>query len=573
MVDFEIRAHSLAGRIGRLRTNHGKIETPTILPVINPNSSIIAPFDLKKYGAQALITNSYILWKDFREEAAAKGVHNLLEFDGPIMTDSGAFQLMEYGDIDVSNEEIIEFQKKIGVDIGVILDIPVSSSDEETMAEGVKITIERAKQAQKIMDTDARLWAGPIQGNVHTKLLKKCANAMKRLPFQVHPIGSVVPLLREYRFAEHIKMIRTAKEILPKDRPIHLFGAGHPMFFSFAVAMGCDLFDSAAYAIFARERRYLTNSGTLDADGLEYMPCSCSACNAVKVGKEMTEKQLAEHNLYATFREMNEIKQHINEGTLFELLEQRASAHPAMYAAMKALVKEQKYLSQYDAVTGRHFLECSEFSKKNPIIKGAKERSKRVKSGFMVDMPIFGKVSSEIYNCFPFSQSTFANVKQDDLVIRKASPDEEVRGASKYWYGADVFPEKLAIKRSPRTGRIREVYEASDSYSLLASVRANDFMLILHGASKQLHAKTKYPAHRIAVDDDEEVHKLISQGKNVFAKHVAELDKTIKAGQCVLVVTKKDELLASGTAMLAAPEIKDFDRGMAVEVRWVNKSA
>ena len=93
--NFEIIDRDLAGRIGRLKTGHGTIETPTILPVINPNRLVIAPNELKNYGAEALITNSYILWKDYRQEAIDGGVHNFLDYNGPVMTDSGAFQLMQ----------------------------------------------------------------------------------------------------------------------------------------------------------------------------------------------------------------------------------------------------------------------------------------------------------------------------------------------------------------------------------------------------------------------------------------------------------------------------------------------
>ena len=111
MVDFQIKSRDLAARIGRLKTNHGTIETPNIFPVINPNQQLIKPSEMEKIGAETVITNSYILWKNHQEEVLAKGIHNFLDYNGPIMTDSGAFQLMEYGDVEVSNSEIIDFQK------------------------------------------------------------------------------------------------------------------------------------------------------------------------------------------------------------------------------------------------------------------------------------------------------------------------------------------------------------------------------------------------------------------------------------------------------------------------------
>jgi len=69
--------------------------------------------------------------------------------------------------------------------------------------------------------------------------------------------------MERYNYPVLIDMIATTKRNLPLDRPLHLFGAGHPMMFSLAVALGCDLFDSASYALYAKDDRYLTTSGTL----------------------------------------------------------------------------------------------------------------------------------------------------------------------------------------------------------------------------------------------------------------------------------------------------------------------
>ena len=74
-------------------------------------------------------------------------------------------------------------------------------------------------------------------------------------------------------------MILTAKKGLPLERPLHLFGAGHPSMFALAVALGCDLFDSAAYALYARENRYMTENGTWRLNDLDYFPCSCPRCS------------------------------------------------------------------------------------------------------------------------------------------------------------------------------------------------------------------------------------------------------------------------------------------------------
>ena len=123
---FEITHKACAGRIGRLETPHGDIETPTIMPVVNPNIQTIKPSELRDFGARIIITNSYIIYRrpELKERALSEGLHSLLGFDGPIMTDSGSYQLSVYGEVEVNNREIVEFQQEIGSDIGVPLDIP-----------------------------------------------------------------------------------------------------------------------------------------------------------------------------------------------------------------------------------------------------------------------------------------------------------------------------------------------------------------------------------------------------------------------------------------------------------------
>jgi 7-cyano-7-deazaguanine tRNA-ribosyltransferase len=84
--------------------------------------------------------------------------------------------------------------------------------------------------------------------------------------------------MENYRYDVLVDMIAAAKMNLPLERPLHLFGAGHPTMFALAVAMGCDLFDSAAYALYAREGRYMTESGTWRLGELDYLPCQCPKC-------------------------------------------------------------------------------------------------------------------------------------------------------------------------------------------------------------------------------------------------------------------------------------------------------
>jgi archaeosine tRNA-ribosyltransferase (EC 2.4.2.-) len=135
-IQFEVMHKDIAGRVGRLTVGDKRIRTPALLPVVNPHIQIITPAEMAAMGIEGLITNAYIFSKsaDFREEALSRGLHSVLGFDGLIMTDSGSFQLSVYGSVDTTNETTISFQRDIGSDIWVPLDIPTHpDSPRETV--------------------------------------------------------------------------------------------------------------------------------------------------------------------------------------------------------------------------------------------------------------------------------------------------------------------------------------------------------------------------------------------------------------------------------------------------------
>jgi len=104
---FELREKDGLARTGTLITPRGSVKTPTLMPVLNPNISLIPASVMKKFGCEMVITNSYI----FRNSGISRDVHEVLGFDGPIMTDSGTFQSHVYGSIDASNEEMLSFRE------------------------------------------------------------------------------------------------------------------------------------------------------------------------------------------------------------------------------------------------------------------------------------------------------------------------------------------------------------------------------------------------------------------------------------------------------------------------------
>jgi len=360
-MSFETKEKDLLARIGKLKTKSGTVETPLLFPVVNPNIQPVSPGKLKDdFGFEAVITNAYILRKRFQNEPAEKGIHKFLDFDRVIMTDSGAYQILIYGEVEVSPSDIVEYQERIGSDIATILDIPTGwKVSREHAAKTVKETLKRAENFFKTKTREDILWVGPVQGGRHLDLVAKSAVAMGKMPFQIHALGSPTEVMENYRFDVLVDMIMTAKMNLPFERPLHLFGAGHPMMFSLAVALGCDFFDSAAYALYARENRYMTENGTWRLSELDYFPCQCPKCTS-KTPKEVTgespkerEAFLAEHNLHVCKAELNRVKQAIRDGRLWEHLEMRAHAHPALLTALQKLKNHGDFIEKHSPTIKR----------------------------------------------------------------------------------------------------------------------------------------------------------------------------------------------------------------------------
>ena len=354
-MSFEVKEKDLLGRIGKLKTRTATVETPLLFPVINPSIQPVPSRRLKEqFGFEAIITNAYILKKRYGDRVIEQDLHRFLDFDGPVMTDSGAYQILVYGGVEVNQAEIVDYQERIGSDIATMLDIPTGWHVKKEQSKGtVAETLKRAKALFKLKTREDTLWVGPVQGGRHLDLVAKSAVAMSKLPFQIHALGRPTEVMDGYRYDVLVDMIMTARMNLPIERPLHLFGAGHPHMMALAVALGCDLFDSAAYALYARDGRYMTENGTWRLHELDYFPCQCPRCSSatpkivVEMDKAEREVFLAEHNLYVCASELRRIKQAIREGRLWEHVEMRAHSHPALLTALKRFKDYEDFLEKY----------------------------------------------------------------------------------------------------------------------------------------------------------------------------------------------------------------------------------
>jgi 7-cyano-7-deazaguanine tRNA-ribosyltransferase len=645
---FELKARDGLGKIGIFHTKHGDIKTPALMPVINPNQQLVSPSEMKElFKTEILITNSYIIYKnkELREKAESQGVHHLLDFDGAVMTDSGTFQSHIYGDVEVGPQEIVEFQKRIGSDIGTILDVFSEPDDsEEKVKTDLEETISRAQKAIKIKGDMAL--ALPVQGSIFPELRTYCAGELSKLSGEFYPIGGVVPLMENYRFAELVDVIIAAKKGLSPSKPVHLFGCGHPMLFGLAALLGCDFFDSASYAKYAKDGRMLFPDGTRRIEEIIELPCSCPVCSSHDIDsfkesyKQGDYKPLALHNLYINFAEISGVRQAIYEGRLWEYIEMRARAHPYLLSALKRIGHHKKFLERFENIskssaffyTGaesvnrplvyryeKRFFERYSHPKtgiqvgfdegKRPYSKYYKKEISRVRkvcnAHFIVNS-IFGPAPIELDEMYPIGQSVipeelestthermrrlmerhshrglfqFAVMWDGDetLEFLKTMGGKEedmldldrlrVRGVSDMQFGNGasdaLFKGEMKLIKSKKTDKIRNVLVNGEH---ILSMRASDgmFTLKIPGA-KLLHKGFPPQKLRVVVEDDSV--EFNREGKNVFAKFVVECDDEIRPMDEVLIVNKKDELIAIGRALMNREEMLCYKIGIAVKVR------
>jgi len=560
---FEIKDRDGLARVGALITDKGTVTTPALMPVLNPNISLIKVADMQKMGCEIVITNGYI----FKKSNIRRDVHEVLDFDGPVMTDSGTFQSHIYGDIEFSNEEMLEFQREIGSDIVTIVDEFVEPDDGYELAKSKTLkTISRAKYAHENCE---KIMALPVQGGLYKNLRRRCAGEYYNYE-AIFPLGGVVPLMESQRYEELMDVILTCKRYLNPSMPVHLFGCGHPMLFAIAALFGCDLFDSAAYSKFAAEDKFMFESGTVSLSNIEEDICTCPACSKHSIDeikrmeKSERTKLIAEHNLRISFQEIKRVRNAIRTGRIWELAEIRARGHPTLLKGFNVIKNYKKVLERYEPLSRRSSLGTGRESFYRPMVTRAVKRSKNCYiSGFSYQS--FVPCPAELKYTYPFGQTTMPYSKSAGR-MRKGNPGDEdsVKAIVRMQFGEEAEKALLSGLLSfvkSRNGRIRNVL--CDGKHIL-SLRAEDgyFSLKLGGAKKLL--SLPYPEMRVVVGEESE--NPVREGKNVFAKFVVDAGD-VMIGNEVVVVNKKDDLLGVGRALMVKEEMLTFKRGIAIKVR------
>ncbi|HEV2166842.1 MAG TPA: tRNA guanosine(15) transglycosylase TgtA [Thermoplasmata archaeon] len=621
MVDFELKERDGLARIGRFPTPHGVVETPALLPVVHPDPARqpIPPRDLRRrFGLGAVITSAYITWRTppLREVAESKGIHALLEFDGPVMTDSGAFQQHAYGRVEVSDEAIFSFQRRIGSDIATVLDEftePEAPAEEALRA--LETTSERARRARAL---HKGLLAVPVQGGLHATLRFRSASEASEVG-DVLAVGGVVPLLEQYRFADLARVLIAVRPGLSPGAAVHLFGTGHPISFAFAALFGVDLFDSSSYLKFARRDALLFPDGTMALEEVREAFCRCALCEVVpltevaRLPAEERVVRVAEHNLLQCAQEVAVVRQAIRDGTLWELAERRAAAHPALQVGLRTAVRGVRTFLPTEPESRRGFRVVGPTSGLRPSVirflalverwkegRGPFREHSRVpltpvgigriptetRSGETVwwETPTaLGRIPLELTEIYPIgcylgleefesrsdapeapvpSEAPDADRERD---YTDAWRDRQLRAVLEWVHGREAASALLAAglsgERSARTGRLRGV--ARDGHRLF-TIGNDGLPRPSWRGAELLHRSRPFPAVRIIADAD--AVPFVEEGRSLFSRFVKGGDSSLLPGSSALVVDDSDRLLAVGRLILAPPEMGRIRRAVAVRI-------
>jgi queuine tRNA-ribosyltransferase len=303
---FRLEGTSGAARAGRFTTPHGAFETPAFMPVGTHGAvKAMTPDQVRATGAQIVLSNTYHLTLRPGEGLVAKmgGLHDFMRWSGPILTDSGGFQVFSLPKVSISDhgarfanevtgetvdltpERSIQIQNDLGADIIMAFDecTPFPATVEQAGV-GVRRTLEWAARCTKAHKRPAEQALFPIvQGGVHLDLRTSCAAALVELDAPGYAIGGV-------SVGEgHELMCRVTSHTapqLPEDKPRYLMGVGTPEDILAAIGFGIDMFDCVIPTRYARSATVFTSRGRLRLTNRRYrrdgypidLSCGCATC-------------------------------------------------------------------------------------------------------------------------------------------------------------------------------------------------------------------------------------------------------------------------------------------------------
>jgi queuine tRNA-ribosyltransferase len=356
---MSIRFHLLhtdgSARLGRLDTPHGVVETPAFMPV-GTRASVkgVTPDQLAALGAGMILANSYHLALRPGDALIAElgGLHRFMSWSGPILTDSGGFQVFSLSDLrkitddgavfrspvdgqvlELTPERAVAIQENLGSDIAMCLDeCPPADANEETVRAAVRRSILWAKRCRDAQRRPDQSLFAIVQGGLNLALRQECAEELAKLDFPGYALGG-------FGVGEPPEKMHSAlpacAALLPAGKPRYLMGVGMPEDILAAVAAGIDMFDCVLPTRNGRNASAFTRSGPLrlrnaghrrDSAPLE-SDCQCLTCrqfsraylhHLFQADEMLGPTLLSIHNLAFYLRLMAEIREAIRTGRLTE---------------------------------------------------------------------------------------------------------------------------------------------------------------------------------------------------------------------------------------------------------------
>ncbi len=360
---------SSKARHGRLTTAHGVIDTPAFMPVGTQGSvKAVSPRELRELNAQIILGNTYHLFVRPGLEVIKHfgGLHKFMNWDGPILTDSGGYQIFSLAKLRKITEEGVQFQNHVdgtpafispeiameiqatlGSDIAMVLDECAPYPCEyDYAARSVEMTTRWAKRCKRAVaagvspanpktaadtaDTTARqLLFGIIQGATFDDLRKASAQAIIDLAFDGYAIGGVSVGEPE---EEMMRAVEASEPLLPDDKPRYAMGLGTPPQLLEMIARGMDMFDCVLPTRLARNGTAFTAGGTLNLKNAEFAldknpieeNCGCPACrefsrgyirHLVKAEEILGLRLITMHNLHFYVDLMKQARDKIDNRT------------------------------------------------------------------------------------------------------------------------------------------------------------------------------------------------------------------------------------------------------------------
>jgi queuine tRNA-ribosyltransferase len=305
---FTLEGRDGTARAGRFTTLHGAFRTPAFMPVGTHGAvKAMTPEQVTATGAEIVLSNTYHLTLRPGESLVAKlgGLHGFMRWDGPILTDSGGFQVfslphkdisdrgvrfkneVDGSEVDLTPERSIEIQNALGADIIMAFDECTPwPADERLAATGVRRTL---AWASRCLGAHARpreqALFGIVQGSTYLHLRESCAAALRGMDLPGYAVGGVSV---GEGHAELCRITAHTAPLLPEDKPRYLMGVGLPEDIIAAIGFGMDMFDCVIPTRYARSASVFTRRGRIRLTNRRYRrdafpidtSCTCAACAA-----------------------------------------------------------------------------------------------------------------------------------------------------------------------------------------------------------------------------------------------------------------------------------------------------